>query len=49
MHVVCVNILSGDRPKHVGGRRKGALASGRSRPRSVEGGDARRDGLRTKP
>jgi hypothetical protein len=39
MHVVCVNMLSGDRPKQVGGRRKGALASGRSRPRRVEGGD----------
>ena len=39
MQVVRVNILSGDRPKHVGGGRKGALAGGRSRPRTVEGGD----------
>src|SRR5580704_3651977 len=39
MHVVRVNILSGDHPKQVGGRRKGALTRGRSRPRSVEGGD----------
>ena len=37
MHVVRVNILSGDDPVHVGSRRKGALTRGRSRPRSVEG------------
>src|SRR5580692_1126699 len=42
MHVARVNILSGDRPKQVGGRRKGALTRGRSRPRSVEGGDGAR-------
>ena len=40
MHVVRVNILSGDHPKHVGGRRNGALASARSCPRNVERGDA---------
>ena len=39
MHIVRVNILSRDHPKHVGGRRNGALTRGRSRPRSVEGGD----------
>src|ERR1700756_3354336 len=39
MHVVRVNPLSGDNPKHVGGCRDSALASGRSRPRNVEGGD----------
>src|SRR5580693_639282 len=42
MHVARFNILSGDRPKQVGGRRKGALTRGRSRPRSVEGGDGAR-------
>lgn len=46
MQVVRVNVLSGNRPKHVGGRRKGALARGRSRPRRVErgGGAVRRSG-----
>ena len=39
MYIVCVNVLSGDHPKHVRGLRKGALASARPRSRSVEGGD----------
>ena len=40
MHVVCVDPLSGDYPKHVGGRRLGALVRARSDSRHVELSDA---------